>query len=168
MIEPSQPKACLFLNSPIGPIKIHYSDGKLLSVEVTADDTREAETRERDLAFEERIKSKFDNYFSNPKADMGLPIVEGGTAFQQRVWHFLRSTDAGDTLTYAQVSEALKSHPRAIGQACRKNPFPIITPCHRVVSKTGLGGYNGKEEGTLIRIKEWLLQHEAKCKGQQN
>ena len=44
--------------------------------------------------------------------------------------------------------------------ACRNNPFPIIIPCHRVVSKTGIGGYAGHTSGPILAIKYALLQHE--------
>ncbi|MCK5354927.1 MAG: MGMT family protein, partial [Methyloprofundus sp.] len=47
-----------------------------------------------------------------------------------------------------------------LANACRKNPFPLIIPCHRVVAKTGLGGYAGETTGKLIEIKAALLQHE--------
>ena len=33
---------------------------------------------------------------------------------------------------------------RAVGQAMRRNPFPIVVPCHRVLASGGrLGGYSG-------------------------
>ena len=44
----------------------------------------------------------------------------------------------------------------------RRNPQPIITPCHRVVSSTGLGGFGGEGgEGTERSIKTLLLQAEG-------
>jgi len=33
--------------------------------------------------------------------------------------------------------------PNEIGQGCAANPIPVIIPCHRVLSATGLGGYSG-------------------------
>ena len=50
--------------------------------------------------------------------------------------------------------------PRAVGQACGNNPIPIVVPCHRVVSKTGLGGFMHSSENTTLDIKRWLLAHE--------
>jgi methylated-DNA-[protein]-cysteine S-methyltransferase len=48
---------------------------------------------------------------------------------------------------------------RAIGQACARNPLPIVVPCHRVVASNGLGPYSA---GHGIATKAWLLAHESK------
>ena len=51
--------------------------------------------------------------------------------------------------------------PRAVGQACRANPCPIVVPCHRVVAVKGLGGFAGDRDGRKLAIKRWLLRHEG-------
>jgi len=84
-----------------------------------------------------------------------------GTAFQQKVWGALLDIPSGTTMTYGELAKELQSSARAVGQACKNNPTPIIIPCHRVVSKQGKGGYLGQTEGKLAYIKTWLLQHEA-------
>ena len=61
-----------------------------------------------------------------------------------------------------ELAELLKTHPRAIGQACRRNPVPIIIPCHRILAKNGIGGFAGETLGQWIEIKSWLLAHENK------
>lgn len=47
--------------------------------------------------------------------------------------------------TYKAISDALKSHPRAVGQALRLNPFcPLPVPCHRVIATNlAIGGFSG-------------------------
>ena len=60
--------------------------------------------------------------------------------------------------TYGDLARLLNSAPRAIGTACRANPIPIIIPCHRVVSATGLGGYSG---GGGLETKTYLLRLEG-------
>lgn len=50
---------------------------------------------------------------------------------------------------------------RAVGQAMKRNPLPMIIPCHRVVAAAGLGGFAGATEGALCRLKQGLLAHEA-------
>ena len=59
------------------------------------------------------------------------------------------------------LAKWLKSGPRAVGNACRANPIPIIIPCHRVVAQNHIGGYSGETQGRKLDIKKWLLQHEA-------
>ena len=74
-----------------------------------------------------------------------LPVdTRGMHAFQAKVYDEIRKIPPGDTWTYAEVAEkvATRQHARAVGQALRVNPAPIVIPCHRVVeSRGGLGGY---------------------------
>lgn len=100
-------------------------------------------------------------YFKNANHHFTLPLNPIGTPFQQRVWKALLEIPAGTTVTYADLAKKLKTSPRAVGNACRRNPIPIIIPCHRVVAKNHLGGYSGATSGELLDIKKWLLMHEG-------
>jgi methylated-DNA-[protein]-cysteine S-methyltransferase len=70
---------------------------------------------------------------------------------------------AGQTLTYGELSLKLQSSPRAIGQACKRNPIALFIPCHRVVGKKDLGGFMGDPEALLY--KKLLLGHEEYLNG---
>ena len=83
-----------------------------------------------------------------------------GTLHQMDVWRAMQNIPRGETRTYGELARAIKSAPRAVGQACGKNPVPIVIPCHRIVSSTGLGGFMGAPDGDPIKIKQWLLAHE--------
>ncbi|BEP17695.1 hypothetical protein PYJP_10470 [Pyrofollis japonicus] len=48
----------------------------------------------------------------------------------------------GHTVTYSVLAELTGTSPRAIGAYMRANKDIVVVPCHRVVSKTGLGGYS--------------------------
>jgi AraC family transcriptional regulator of adaptative response/methylated-DNA-[protein]-cysteine methyltransferase len=88
-----------------------------------------------------------------------LPLHVKATAFQAKVWEELRKIPAGETLTYAEVAARLGSPSavRAVARACAKNPVALLTPCHRVVSKSGeLAGYRWG-----VERKRQLLQREA-------
>lgn len=100
-------------------------------------------------------------YFVDATADFDLPLDLGGTPFQQRVWAAIRSIPPGSTRTYRDLARDLGSAPRAVGQACRANPCPIVVPCHRVVSVNGLGGFAGDRTGRKLAVKRWLLRHEG-------
>jgi methylated-DNA-[protein]-cysteine S-methyltransferase len=65
----------------------------------------------------------------------------------------------GETLSYGALARKLGSSPRAIGQLCARNPFPIIVPCHRILAGNGLGNYSA---GAGITTKQWLLDHEQR------
>jgi len=84
-----------------------------------------------------------------------------GTPFQQRIWHELSIIPFGETRSYGELATRLGSSARAVAGACRRNPLPLLIPCHRVVAKNGLGGFMGKLTGPAVAIKAWLLQHEG-------
>ena len=72
----------------------------------------------------------------------------------------IRGIPIGETLSYGALARIAGSAPRAIGQACARNPFPIVIPCHRVVGSGGMiGHYSG---GKGIATKIWLLDHERR------
>lgn len=106
------------------------------------------------------IHQQLQAYLTQPQYPLQLPIAPTGTAFQQRVWQALQMIPPGETRTYQQLAQQLNTSPRAIGGACRCNPIPIIIPCHRVVAKNGIGGFNGQQQGADIQLKRWLLAHE--------
>jgi len=83
------------------------------------------------------------------------------TEFQQQILNFVREIPFGATTTYGEIAEAIQNPnaSRAIGQVLRRNPIPIIIPCHRVLSADGtLGGYGGVM-GSERKIA--LLKHEG-------
>ncbi|KAI7901370.1 6-O-methylguanine DNA methyltransferase [Cokeromyces recurvatus] len=67
------------------------------------------------------------------------------TAFQFQVYDLIEQIPKGQVTSYKILSDALKSSPRAVGQALRLNPFcPLPIPCHRVIaSDYTLGGFGG-------------------------
>lgn len=100
-------------------------------------------------------------YFDDPHTPIPTQQPDCGTLYQQRVWQALQQIPVGEVRTYGELSAQLKSSPRAVAQACRANPLPILIPCHRVVSASGLGGYMGQTTGPMLEIKRWLLHHET-------
>jgi len=102
-------------------------------------------------------------YAGDPAYRFDLPLATAGTAFQQRVWALLQQIPPGRTRTYGDAAGELHSAARAVGQACAANPFAPIVPCHRIVAQGGLGGFahSTAQDGYLLGIKRWLLQHEA-------
>lgn len=68
------------------------------------------------------------------------------SSFRRAVWQALRTIPLGSTLTYGELARRVGSPraARAIGQACRANPIPVLIPCHRVLAAAGgLGGFSG-------------------------
>lgn len=117
-------------------------------------------SRQKLQALPDELQKKLDHYWLTPEIDISIPLLRQGTAFQHTVWKALREISVGQTKTYGELAKELNTGPRAIANACRKNPFPLIIPCHRVLAKKGIGGYAGAVSGRLIEIKRTLLQHE--------
>ncbi len=104
-----------------------------------------------------------------------LARLPDGTPFQQACWRAARSIPAGQTRSYLWLAErALKflgedpararGCARAAGQAMRRNPWPVVIPCHRVISSNGtLGGFSGATDprSRMLRLKRWLLAREG-------
>ena len=69
-----------------------------------------------------------------------------GTNFQRTVWKEISKIPFGETRTYKDLAIAIgkPNSSRAVANACGKNPYPVIIPCHRVIKSDGkLGGYSG-------------------------
>lgn len=102
--------------------------------------------------------SRIIKCLKNPKIVQEMDIdFCFGTEFQKKVWKAIKEIPIGQTRTYSIIANYI-GYPnavRAVGSACGKNPITIIVPCHRVVSKTGLGKY---KFGT--KLKKKLLARE--------
>ncbi len=92
---------------------------------------------------------------------LGELSFEGVTPFERRVYEWLtKNVKRGSVITYGALAKALGTSPRAVGGAMRRNPYPIVVPCHRVVSKEGVGNYSSgiEEKRFLLKVEgveEW-------------
>ncbi|MBU3684074.1 MAG: methylated-DNA--[protein]-cysteine S-methyltransferase [Phycisphaerales bacterium] len=87
----------------------------------------------------------------------------GGTPFQRACWDACRRIPRGETRTYAWLAAAAGSPAavRAAGQAMRRNPLPIVVPCHRVAASGGRpGGFSGSSGPDSLAIKRHLQEVE--------
>jgi len=114
-------------------------------------------------ALSEKTARQIERYLAEPDFHFNLPLAEVGTAFQHKVWQAISAIPRGEVLTYGQVAKMIQSAPRAVGQACGANWFPLIIPCHRVTASGGLGGFSNHDDetGFHVGVKRWLLAHEG-------
>lgn len=106
---------------------------------------------------------QLEAYLANPESPFSLPLRPSGTTFQRRVWAQISAIPNRQTRTYGELAKALHNAPRAVGQACAANPFPLIIPCHRVIATGGgLGGFARNRGSFLLDVKRWLLAHEGR------
>ena len=103
---------------------------------------------------------RLELYFSGERADFPDDLDLKGTDFQKRAWEAARTIPWGETRSYQWIAREMgrPRAARAVGQAMRANPVPIIVPCHRVVGERGdLRGYGGPDG---IGMKRELLEME--------
>ena len=87
--------------------------------------------------------------------------LKNGTKFEIKVWNSISKIPRGEVRTYKELAIQINrpKSARAVANACRKNPYPVKIPCHRVIRSDGkLGGYSGKG-GT--KTKKKLLKNEG-------
>lgn len=110
----------------------------------------------------EETKRQLQEYFARERRDFDIPLLLGGSPFQQRVWEELLKIPYGQTETYLGLSLRLGDPKaiRAVAGANGANAISIIVPCHRIVGSNGeMVGYAG---GMTAKRKLLELENEAR------
>ncbi|HTT45873.1 MAG TPA: methylated-DNA--[protein]-cysteine S-methyltransferase [Thermoplasmata archaeon] len=99
-------------------------------------------------------------YFRGERTAFEVKVEpDSASEFDRAVWKELCTVRAGHTVTYGELAKRVgySGAARAVGGAMRRNPIPIVIPCHRVVGKDGdITGF-----GLGLWRKRWLLDHEG-------
>ena len=110
-----------------------------------------------------RAEAYLAAYFAGDLHHFDLPVAPAGTTHDRKVWRAMQDIPSGETRTYGDIARAIASSPRAVGNACGRNPIPIIIPCHRIVGAGGaIGGYSGQGGA---ETKRFLLRLEGYATG---
>lgn len=153
--------------SPIGRIHLALIEKGLCEIGIREDEERFTKSLQKtynikpvkdDAAFKDLVKL-LKRYLNGERIKIDIPFDLKGTPFEKKVWKALLRIPYGKTKSYGEIAKeiGLPNGARAVGNACGKNPIPIIIPCHRVIAGNGgLGGYTG---GSVI--KEKLLKIEG-------
>ncbi|WP_377507872.1 methylated-DNA--[protein]-cysteine S-methyltransferase [Octadecabacter sp. R77987] len=141
----------LTVSTQFGPLTLIEDQGAIVGVDWDGngvDDTPLlAETARQLRAYAAGGLKQFD-----------LPLRVAGSDFQRAVCDQMRAIPFGDTVTYGDIARALGQSAQAVGNACGRNPIPVIIPCHRVMGAKGLTGFSGKGG---VETKVALLRHEG-------
>jgi methylated-DNA-[protein]-cysteine S-methyltransferase len=140
----------LACDTPLGRLSLFEEDGAL-----TALDFGGKKSAGEPTTLLLQAKRQLDAYFAGKRHDFDLMLAPRGSPFERRVWQLMTEIRYGETRSYGELARALAAAPRAVGQACGRNPLPILIPCHRVLAAGGaLGGYSG---GAGVETKRRLL-----------
>jgi methylated-DNA-[protein]-cysteine S-methyltransferase len=129
-----------FYPTPRGIIKIEFTERGVTSV------TLHSRRGQKDFTIKQgTIIRKFNRYFKGEPVTFDFPLdLRGLSKFTCRVLNEVRKIPYGQVVSYRTLASRIKNPKasRAVGQALKRNPLPIIIPCHRVVrSDRKLGGY---------------------------
>ena len=160
-------------DTPLGVCGIMWKDpeatgGQPVVTSLQLPEATEKSTEERIAVMSQRVSppppyiaeiaEKVRRHLSGKAQDFSAVSVDldGVGSFAQQVYAACRNIPAGRTMSYGELATTI-NHPgaaRAVGQALGRNPFPILVPCHRVLTADGKAGgfsaYGGVE--TKVRI----------------
>jgi len=145
------------LDTPIGELGLLADDRNLLEISFKGLKGLSIRGKSEKERFKLEIE-QLDQYFSEKRKSFTISTQIIGTDFQKKVFKTMRNIKYGEVLTYKELAEKA-GHPkayRAAGSTCGANRIPIVIPCHRVVSSSGLGGFGGG-----LRRKKFLLNLES-------
>ncbi len=152
------------LAAPFGRLGVRVADGVVTRIGFLAPDGPLQAAEAAAAAAVGRLEQALAAYWLDSRAGFaGVPVRAQGTDYQQRVWQAIATIGPGQTRTYGELAARLGSSPRALGQACGSNPLPLVVPCHRVGSRSGMGGFMHSRGDEALGYKNWLLAHERSC-----
>ncbi|MBI4925131.1 MAG: MGMT family protein [Bdellovibrio sp.] len=119
-------------------------------------------------ALVDSLKIYFDTGSPIMSCTWDLLATSDLTSFQTDVYRATQKIPHGETKTYAWIARQVGNSKatRAVGQALKINPFPVLIPCHRVISQSSLGGFMGttNQNNAEMQLKKWLLDLEYNYK----
>jgi methylated-DNA-[protein]-cysteine S-methyltransferase len=125
------------VDTPVGRLGIAERDGQIVRVSWSL--VPDGETTPLLAESARQVAA----YFAGELTVFDLPLDPGGSVLERGVFDAMRAIPYGQTRTYGDIASELGTYGQPVGQACGANPIPVIIPCHRVLSATGLGGYSG-------------------------
>ena len=144
-------------NSPVVGISLLKDDSDLIGVSFSNQVFCDANARNDENTFK-IIINQLNEYFFEGRKNFSIQYRLPFTGFRSEVFKEMIKIPYGECVTYSYLAKKVgnpKAY-RAVGSSCGKNPLPLVVPCHRVVSKSGLGGFTGG-----LDIKRFLLELES-------
>jgi methylated-DNA-[protein]-cysteine S-methyltransferase len=157
-------------DSLLGPIAIGVSEHGVAMVEYVRSADRTGGKLARRVGGEavedprrtEGLYRELADYLDGRRTrlDWTLDLRRTRSDFQRRVLEATARLPYGAVTSYAGIAREIGAPraTRAVAQALRHNPLPIVVPCHRVIGSSGdLTGY----AGTRVGLKRDLLAVEG-------
>ncbi len=142
------------VKTKVGTLRIEDDGLEIKSIQYVSEDSSSLQISR--LA--DRFTKQLDEYFSHKRTSFDIPFSIEGTPFQRDVYIAMSNIPYGQTMSYQELARkaGYPNAQRAVGSVCRKNVFPFLLPCHRVINQDGsFGKYGGSPE-----FKAMLILHE--------
>jgi methylated-DNA-[protein]-cysteine S-methyltransferase len=149
------PIAITTLKTPIGWIELSADANWLLGVRIGPSVGPAPQSHANPLL--QAAVAQMQGWFDGSRRDFSLPLKPLTSPRGEHLRAAIAAIPYGTTLTYGRLAAQMGSAARAVGGACRTNAFPILIPCHRVVSSGATEFYSG---GDGPRTKAWLIAFE--------
>jgi methylated-DNA-[protein]-cysteine S-methyltransferase len=153
------------VDTPIGTFRVVYDGRSVKAVDLLERGLAQAAVPEGAARHEGTLPTgspprQLREYFTGKRRSFEVAVEPfAGASFDRDVWTALARVPSGSTVSYGELARRA-GHPgaaRAVGGSMRRNPIPIIVPCHRVVGEDGtLTGF-----GLGLWRKRWLLDKEG-------
>ncbi|KAA0258938.1 MGMT family protein [Deferribacter autotrophicus] len=148
--------ATISLSSELG-VKVDFDEKleKIVQTTIIFDNILETNTKK----IPSNILKFFKNYLNMPN-DYLVSYLEWEkiTDNYKKIYLALMKIKPGETITYGELAQrvGITRGARVVGNAMAKNPYSLIIPCHRVVSKNGIGGffYGPSNKKRLLKWEE--------------
>ncbi|WP_260597213.1 methylated-DNA--[protein]-cysteine S-methyltransferase [Sphingomonas endolithica] len=141
--------------TPIGMVQVSGTAEHVIAITILSYITAERQPNGGAVA---DAATQLRAWFAGTLFTFDLPLAPAATERGAVLRTAMIALPYGETIGYGQLAQTIASSARAIGQACARNPLPIIVPCRRVLDGKGtLGAYSA---GGGPATKPWLLDHE--------
>ena len=153
-------KSRIDTNTRFSPVTATFTPRGLAGLEFGAKAARGmAPTDQKSDPSAKTLAREIERYFTRGEWRFSVRLdLSVGTDFDRAVWKALTRIRAGETRTYGEVAQMVgrPNAARAVGNACGRNPVPVVVPCHRVLAANGIGGF-----GLGLGLKRRLLALEG-------
>ena len=140
--------------TPIGLVRVTGTADRIDAIEILA--TGNATSSEAPAILE--ALEQLEAYFAERLKVFDLPLAPAPTERGEVLRQGIVDIAYGSTASYGALAKTIQSSPRAIGQACARNPCPIVVPCHRILGAGGALGAYSAGNGPITKSR--LLDHE--------
>lgn len=156
------------IDNPLKPfVLMQEDDGRLRTSWPDAKLRMRLEQLTEDHRLQPDLTKRLQAYFDGEQVDFFDVPLPQGPAFHRRCWEACRAIPRGEVRSYGELAILAgsgKNASRAAGQAMRRNPLPVIIPCHRILAANGrLHGFSGRldPQGESLSLKRSLLKLEG-------